>query len=225
MRKVPKIIAVVLNFLLIFSACSPVGFETTKNATEVPTTEEITTEEISTEEIIESTEQTDPPSHNFAYEVVYSGSWGAKAGDSDGFLLVTSREEIDNFVRLDSQSNEKYSSEWFETHALICVRYGHAGCDRVALNCIETGEKTMIIFLDNIHGSAEKMYKEQGKDYEVSYAVDYNHTTDISSTTFFIELDECGKEFVKDLKATMLKLRQYPSSEWRAGLINLRKEE
>ena len=71
-------------------------------------------------EVVESTEQTDSPSHDFTYEAVYSGSWSAGGRDKAGFLLVTGRDEIDDFVKLDSQSNEKYSSEWFETHALIC---------------------------------------------------------------------------------------------------------
>ena len=51
MRKVLKIIAVVLNFLLIFSACTPAGIESTQG-----TTAEITTEEITTEEATDATE-------------------------------------------------------------------------------------------------------------------------------------------------------------------------
>ena len=113
-EKVLKMMSIMLSIILFLSACGTTGTEGAHTTTAALTTAEVTTEEI------ESTEQAEAPSYDFTYEAVYSGNWGAKEVDSDGFLLVTSREEIDNFVKLDSQSNEKYSSEWFETHALIC---------------------------------------------------------------------------------------------------------
>ena len=59
MIKLTKIIAVILSLILILSACSPAGTETTQNATDAPTTEEITTEEITTEGNAASTGQTE----------------------------------------------------------------------------------------------------------------------------------------------------------------------
>ena len=220
MRKsAKKAIVVTLSLLLILSACDTTGTENTHTTTVALTTAEVTTEEI------ESTEQTEAPSYDFTYEAVYSGCWGAKEVDSDGFLLVTSREEIDNFVKLDSQSNEKYSSEWFETHALICVKFGHSSCDVARLNRIEVGEKTMVIYVDVVHD--EEFYKEHGKEYEVkvSSPVSGGHTAAEGQTEFFVEFDKDGKEFVKTLKAAMVKWRDYPYSAWLAGMINLGKEE
>ena len=219
MRKVVKRIVVIFSFLLFFSACGTTGTEGAHTTSIALTTAEVTTEEI------ESTEQAEAPSYDFTYEAVYSGNWGAKEVDSDGFLLVTSREEIDNFVKLDSQSNEKYSSEWFETHALICVRFGHSSCDVARLNRIEVGEKTMVIYVDVVHDG--EFYKKHGKDYEVkvSSPVSDGHTEAEGQTEFFVEFDKDGKEFVKTLKAAMVKWRDYPYSAWLAGMINLGKEE
>lgn len=220
--KKTTIITIVLTFslFLFLSACSTTGTENTHTTTIAPATAEITTEETP-----ESTEQTEAPSYDFTYEAVYSGSWTVEVGDKDGFLLVTSRAEIDDFVKLDPESNEKYSSEWFETHALICVKFGHSSCDVARLNRIEVGEKTMIVYVDVVHD--EEFYKEHGKEYEikVSSPVSGGHTEAEGLTKFFIEFDKNGKEFVKTLKAAMVKWRDYPYSEWRAGMINLWNEE
>ncbi|MBQ6876407.1 MAG: hypothetical protein IJN46_09290, partial [Lachnospiraceae bacterium] len=56
MKQTRKLIAVVLSILVIFSACSPAGTESTQDSTAENTTSETTTEEITTEEALESTE-------------------------------------------------------------------------------------------------------------------------------------------------------------------------
>ena len=219
-KKLIKTMIATLSVLLFLGACGTTGTENTHTTTIAPATVEVTTEETP-----ESAEQTEAPSYDFTYEDVYSGSWGIKGGDSDGFLLITSREDLESFLRLDQSLDKKYSREWFETHALICVKFGHSSCDVARLNRIEVGEKTMVIYVDVVHD--EEFYKEHGKEYEikVSSPVSGGHTEAEGLTKFFVEFDKNGKEFVKTLKAAMVKWRDYPYSAWRAGMIDLWNEE
>lgn len=220
MRKNAKKAIVVTLSLLILSACGSVGTENIYT-----TTVESTMEEITAEEIVESAIPTETPAYKFNYEVEYSGGWLVEGVDEDGFLLITSREELENLVVVNQELNEKYNQTWFETHALVAGEWGHASCDRAVLNRIEVNEKTMVIFIDIVHSEEEELYKNQGKDYERSDVGRGEHTAAEGGTYFFIETDKEGEAFAKGLKAAMVRVRNYPSSKWRAGLINLGKEE
>jgi len=59
MKKITRTLTVILSLILILSACTPAGTETTQNATDATTTEEITTEENTTEGSAVSTGQTE----------------------------------------------------------------------------------------------------------------------------------------------------------------------